>query len=233
MLSMFTEFCKNSVIAAGTLAALLAASAPLSAVEESGALPLDELRSFADVYHQIRMGYVEEIDDSTLLEYAIQGMLMGLDPHSVYLTDDAFKNLQDSTSGEFSGLGLEVGTENGYVKIISPIDGSPAAEADHLHDEATDPELDLAAALQASVDCHAFALRPSRPRPSNPPFVPFALTAPRIRIVVPLAPAATPRHRPKRGPPLHSCVPGEGGAQAPAGHHPGAAADLGVARPRG
>ena len=98
-------------------------------MEEQGRLPLEELRTFADVYNQIRIGYVEEIDDSTLLEYAIQGMLMGLDPHSVYLTEDAFQNLQDTTSGEFTGLGLEVGMEDGYVKIISPIDGSPAAEA--------------------------------------------------------------------------------------------------------
>ncbi len=102
---------------------------PGAAVEEPGRLPLEELRTFADVYNQIRIGYVEEIDDSTLLEYAIQGMLMGLDPHSVYLTRDAFSDLQDNTSGEFSGLGLEVGMEDGYVKIIAPIDGSPAAEA--------------------------------------------------------------------------------------------------------
>ena len=111
------------------LLALALASMPALAVEEQGQLPLEELRTFADVYNQIRIGYVEEIDDSTLLEYAIQGMLMGLDPHSVYLTEDAFQNLQDTTSGEFTGLGLEVGMEDGYVKIISPIDGSPAAEA--------------------------------------------------------------------------------------------------------
>ncbi|MEZ5568310.1 MAG: S41 family peptidase [Halioglobus sp.] len=98
-------------------------------MEETGALPLDELRTFADVFHQIRIGYVEEIDDSKLLEYAIQGMLMSLDPHSAYLTDDAFRSLRTSTSGEFSGLGLEVGMEDGYVTIVSPIDGSPAAEA--------------------------------------------------------------------------------------------------------
>jgi carboxyl-terminal processing protease len=115
---------------AGIFAALtLAMSAPLSAVEEQGKLPLDELRTFAEVFNQIRIGYVEEIDDSTLLEYAIQGMLMGLDPHSMYLTEDAFENLQNATSGEFTGLGLEVGMEDGYVIIISPIDGSPAAEA--------------------------------------------------------------------------------------------------------
>ncbi|MCX2973829.1 S41 family peptidase [Halieaceae bacterium IMCC8485] len=100
-----------------------------AAIEEQGQLPLDELRTFADVYNQIRIGYVEDIDDSTLLEYAIQGMLMGLDPHSVYMTKEAFEGLQEATSGEFTGLGLEVGMEDGYVKIISPIDGSPAAEA--------------------------------------------------------------------------------------------------------
>jgi carboxyl-terminal processing protease len=112
-----------------TVALSLAAPLPLLAVEEQGELPLEELRTFADVYNQIRIGYVEEIDDSTLLEYAIQGMLMGLDPHSVYLTRDAFQDLQDNTTGEFTGLGREVGMEDGYVKIISPIDGSPAAGA--------------------------------------------------------------------------------------------------------
>lgn len=111
-------------------AALLALNcAATAAVEQEPLLPLDDLRTFADVYNQIRVGYVEEIDDSTLLEYAIQGMLMSLDPHSVYLTREAFEDLQTNTTGEFSGLGLEVGMDNGYVKIIAPIDGSPAAEA--------------------------------------------------------------------------------------------------------
>ncbi len=118
---------------AGLQAALLAIAliAPVTHAQEddAGRLPLDELRTFADVFNQIRIGYVEEIDDSTLLEYAIQGMLMNLDPHSAYLTKDAFEDLQSNTSGEFSGLGLEVGMEDGYVKIVAPIDGSPAAEA--------------------------------------------------------------------------------------------------------
>ncbi len=98
-------------------------------ITTDGALPLDDLRTFADVFSQIRLGYVEEVDDSTLLEYAIQGMLSGLDPHSVYLTRDDFEDLQSSTSGEFSGLGLEVGMENGFVKVISPIDDTPADQA--------------------------------------------------------------------------------------------------------
>jgi carboxyl-terminal processing protease len=122
----FSFLSKPLLVAAAT--ACLAAPA-IAAIEEQGELPLDELRTFADVYNQIRVGYVEDIDDSTLLEYAIQGMLMGLDPHSVYLTKDAFEGLQEQTSGEFTGLGLEVGMEDGYVKIIAPIDGSPAAEA--------------------------------------------------------------------------------------------------------
>ncbi len=120
-----------SSIALAAAAALTLSSAPTRAASEpQGQLPLEELRTFADVYNQIRAGYVEEIDDSTLLEYAIEGMLMGLDPHSVYMNKDDFTDLQEGTSGEFTGLGLEVGMEDGYITIISPIDGSPAAAAD-------------------------------------------------------------------------------------------------------
>ncbi|MFK7829695.1 MAG: S41 family peptidase [Congregibacter sp.] len=97
--------------------------------QTGGELPLAELRTFADVFNQIRTGYVEEIDDSTLLEYAIEGMLSGLDPHSMYLAKEAYSSLQTSTTGEFSGLGLEVGMDNGFLKVISPIDGSPALKA--------------------------------------------------------------------------------------------------------
>ena len=119
----------KSIFLIATAITALCLSGRLAATEPEGQLPLDELRTFADVYNQIRIGYVEEIDDSTLLEYAIQGMLMGLDPHSVYMNKEDFSDLQDSTSGEFSGLGLEVGMEDGYITIISPIDGSPAAAA--------------------------------------------------------------------------------------------------------
>ena len=94
-----------------------------------GKLPLDELRTFADVFNHIRFSYVEEIDDKTLLENAIRGMLSGLDPHSSYLDAESFDDLQASTSGEFGGLGLEVGMENGYLKVISPIDDTPAEKA--------------------------------------------------------------------------------------------------------
>lgn len=116
-----------SLLCAGAL--LAGQGAAVTAKESESAYALDDLRTFADVFNQIRQGYVEEIDDATLLQYAIEGMLGGLDPHSVYLTSDAFDDLQTSTSGEFSGLGLEVGMENGLLRVIAPIDGSPAADA--------------------------------------------------------------------------------------------------------
>lgn len=92
-------------------------------------LPLDELRSFAEVYERIKQAYVHEVDDRTLLENAIRGMLSGLDPHSDYLEPEAFKELRESTQGEFGGLGIEIGVEQGYIKVISPIDDTPASRA--------------------------------------------------------------------------------------------------------
>jgi carboxyl-terminal processing protease len=95
----------------------------------SNALPLDELRQFTDVYVRIKNDYVVDVDDKTLLENAIRGMLSGLDPHSSYLDAEDFKELQIGTSGEFGGLGIEVGMEDGFVKVISPIDDTPAQRA--------------------------------------------------------------------------------------------------------
>jgi carboxyl-terminal processing protease len=89
-------------------------------------LPLNDLRKFADVFGKIKHDYVEDIDDQTLLNYAIKGMLSGLDPHSSYLEPSAFTDLKESTSGSFGGLGIEVGMENGFVKVIAPIDDTPA-----------------------------------------------------------------------------------------------------------
>ena len=92
-------------------------------------LPLDEVRMFTEALDRIRMAYVEEIDDKTLLENAIRGMLAGLDPHSAYMAGQEYDALQETTSGEFGGLGIEVGRENGYIKVISPIDDTPADRA--------------------------------------------------------------------------------------------------------
>jgi carboxyl-terminal processing protease len=81
------------------------------------------------VFDRIKKAYVEDVDDTTLLNNAIRGMLSGLDPHSTYLEPQAFEELQESTSGEFGGLGIEVGLEDGFIRVISPIDDTPAQKA--------------------------------------------------------------------------------------------------------
>lgn len=93
------------------------------------ALPLEELRTFTKVYSGVRSSYVEEIDDAKLLEYAIKGILSELDPHSAYLDASSYGDLQEQTTGEFGGLGIEVGMKDGYIEVISPIDDTPAARA--------------------------------------------------------------------------------------------------------
>lgn len=92
-------------------------------------IPYDEIRRFTDAFAEIKANYVEEVSDNTLLENAIRGMLDGLDPHSSYLNKEDFSDLQESTSGEFGGLGIEVTMENGFVKVVSPIDDTPAQRA--------------------------------------------------------------------------------------------------------
>lgn len=99
-----------------------------SPVQEE-ALPLKELRIFTDVYKRIKSDYVEEVDDQTLIESAIRGMLTGLDPHSNYMDVEQFRDLTINTTGQFGGLGIEVGMEDGFVKVISPIDDTPADKA--------------------------------------------------------------------------------------------------------
>jgi carboxyl-terminal processing protease len=103
--------------------------ADTQATEKSEGLPLDQLRNFSDIFARIKSDYVEDIDDKTLLENAIRGMLAGLDPHSSYLNPDEYKELKIGTSGQFGGLGIQVGMEDGFVKVISPIDDTPAYHA--------------------------------------------------------------------------------------------------------
>ncbi|MBE0482515.1 MAG: S41 family peptidase [Bacterioplanes sp.] len=116
------------VLATGLLAI------PVSADETSqsstpAVLPLNELRTFTEVFERIRSFYVEPVDDKTLLEYAIKGMLSELDPHSAYLEPEDFSDLQENTSGKFGGLGIEVGMEDGLIRVVSPIDDTPAQQA--------------------------------------------------------------------------------------------------------
>lgn len=96
---------------------------------EKAPIPLNELRAFVEVYERISKDYVEPVDDKKLLEGAISGMLSSLDPHSAYLPPSSFKQMEEHTSGEFGGLGMEVGLEDGFVKVISPIDDTPAQRA--------------------------------------------------------------------------------------------------------
>ena len=108
------------------------ASAVLAITEEDNedkSLPLDELRIFTEVFAKVKNDYVETISDRELIENAIRGMLEGLDPHSTYLDKEHYEDLQEGTSGEFGGLGIEVGMEDGFVKVISPIDDTPAERA--------------------------------------------------------------------------------------------------------
>ncbi len=92
-------------------------------------LPIEELRTFAEVYSAIKQGYVEPVEDKKMIANAISGLLSNLDPHSTYLDADAFKDLQVGTQGEFGGLGIEVGMEDGLVKVVSPIEDTPAYRA--------------------------------------------------------------------------------------------------------
>ncbi len=107
----------------------LSATASEAAVSATQPLPLEELRTFTEVFERVKTAYVEEVGDAELLENAIKGMLSGLDPHSSYLDPSAFKDLRVNTSGEFGGLGIEVGMEDGFVRVVAPIDDTPAQRA--------------------------------------------------------------------------------------------------------
>lgn len=104
------------------------ASADETGLQQSQ-LPLQELRNFTEIFDRIRNAYVEPVDDKTLLQYAIDGMLSNLDPHSDYLLPEDFSELQEHTTGKFGGLGIEVGIEEGLIKVVSPIDDTPAEKA--------------------------------------------------------------------------------------------------------
>lgn len=128
---MRTKLKQLSLVFIGLFAGILV-SVHYSAVaqkEATGGLPLHELRAFADAFNAVKQGYVEPIEDGKLINHAISGMLSNLDPHSTYLDADAFKDLQVSTQGEFGGLGIEVGMEEGLIKVIAPIEDTPAWRA--------------------------------------------------------------------------------------------------------
>jgi carboxyl-terminal processing protease len=116
----------------GTLAGVIATAQiapPLLAQESSDENVYEQLDLFGDIFERIRAQYVEEVDSSELIEAAINGMLTSLDPHSSYLSPQDAERMREQTRGEFGGLGIEVTQEDGFVKVVSPIDGTPADEA--------------------------------------------------------------------------------------------------------
>ncbi len=123
---------KNIGLISLGMVAGVAASMQFSAMAQKSTtapLPVEELRQLADVFGLIKSDYVEPVEDNKLLTEAISGMVASLDPHSAYLDKKSFKELREGTQGKFVGLGIEVGMEDGYVKIISPIEDSPAYRA--------------------------------------------------------------------------------------------------------
>ncbi len=96
---------------------------------DTEALPYEDLRTFTEIFGRIKRDYVEPVSDKQLLEYAIRGMLSGLDPHSAYLVAEEYQELKEGTTGQFGGLGIEVTMENGFIKVVSPIDDTPAQKA--------------------------------------------------------------------------------------------------------
>lgn len=132
---MNTPIRNSLILVTGlVLGILLAIGQGVLAEREHGnnqveSLPLEDIRALSEVFGKIKKNYVEDVDDKVLLENAIRGMLTGLDPHSSYLDKDAFQELRVGTTGEFGGLGIVVGMEDGFVKVISPIDDTPAQRA--------------------------------------------------------------------------------------------------------
>ena len=129
---MASKMKQFGLVAIGVLAGVLLSLNFSAVAQREGSrlpLPIDELRSFAEVFGAIKSGYVEPVEDKKLISGAINGMLSDLDPHSAYLDQEAFKELQVGTQGEFGGLGIEVGMEDGFVKVVSPIEDSPAFRA--------------------------------------------------------------------------------------------------------
>jgi carboxyl-terminal processing protease len=129
---MRLKFSKYLILLTGILTGVLVSIghgvfAERDAVQAT--LPVEELRTFSDVFGRIKNDYVVDVDDKELIENAIRGMLSGLDPHSSYLDAEQFTELQVGTTGQFGGLGIEVGMEDGFVKVIAPIDDTPAQRA--------------------------------------------------------------------------------------------------------
>ena len=128
---MGSKFKSIGLVSAGVVAGVLISLQFTAVAQKEGraTLPYEEIRQFTDVFGAIKSNYVEPVEDKKLITEAITGMLSGLDPHSAYLDAEAFKELQVGTQGEFGGLGMELGSEDGFPRVIAPIEDTPAARA--------------------------------------------------------------------------------------------------------
>ena len=97
--------------------------------QSADTLPLKDLQTFVEILNRVKTDYVEPVDDKTLLQNAVRGMLSGLDPHSAYLDKEEFRDMNVATTGKYGGLGIEVQSQNGVVRVVAPIDDTPAARA--------------------------------------------------------------------------------------------------------
>ncbi|MGZ8187373.1 MAG: S41 family peptidase [Methylosarcina sp.] len=113
----------------GTCGSVFADLDKVEPANDTEAIPFEELRTFTEIFGRIKRDYVEPVSDKKLLEDAVRGMLSGLDPHSAYLVPEEYQELKEGTTGQFGGLGIEVTMENGFIKVVSPIDDTPAQRA--------------------------------------------------------------------------------------------------------
>ncbi len=113
----------------GTCGSVFAERGNDDVATDTETLPYEDLRTFTEIFGRIKRDYVEPVSDKKLLEDAVRGMLSGLDPHSAYLVAEEYQELKEGTTGQFGGLGIEVTMENGFIKVVSPIDDTPAQKA--------------------------------------------------------------------------------------------------------
>ncbi|HEX4984444.1 MAG TPA: S41 family peptidase [Burkholderiales bacterium] len=128
-MKMHSKLRQAGLIALGAILGVLISLNFSAVAQKNGPLPIEDLRAFTEVFRRIKNDYVEPVDDKKLISEAINGMLSGLDPHSAYLDAEAYRDLQVGTQGEFGGLGIEVNMDDGFVKVVAPIEDTPAWRA--------------------------------------------------------------------------------------------------------
>ena len=172
----------------GALALGALAERPREAPRTAAALNWSEANLFAEVYERIKREYVDDVDDQALMEKAVRGMVAALDPHSAYLDNDEFNEIRLSTMGSYPGVGIEVVAANGVVKVLKPIEGSPAREAGILAGDAivridgTEIGADLAGALARMRGSSGSLVRLSIRRDGTPALMEFAVHRAQVEV---------------------------------------------------